>query len=452
MDVLDQISSSARQDASCLHCDGYILDWIAGRNSNVSVSVERCGLSEMHSWFYDKAQGRIRNSQSSFFQVSGLRHCIGGKDDVTQPIILQNEIGFLGIIAKSISGSIHFLMQGKIEPGNINKVQLSPTVQATKSNFMQMHGGRRPEYLDYFMQAKKFQIVVDQIQSEQASRFFKKRNRNMLIVVEDEVPIKEGFIWVNVGQLKRLLRRDNLVNMDTRTVLSGIPFSGLSNVSSRLPSRRFALNPHDFEVERALNALNDRKMFLESESRLISLNELEGWDISDYSIKSVTPYEFEVIFASISIEGREVRSWDQPLFAASGRLTIAAVVAKIRGELRMLVRLVSEPGNFDGVEFGPTVQYHPSQRMSGLDGVEQLALMKCEDPQSILYDVILSEEGGRFFHEENRNVIVEVSAHEVADLSGSYQWMTLGSLWQLIRFGSTVNIQLRNLVSLIEFE
>ena len=49
-----------------------------------------------------------------------------------QPIIDQPEIGFLGILCKEIKGSLHFLLQAKIEPGNKNFVQLSPTLQATR--------------------------------------------------------------------------------------------------------------------------------------------------------------------------------------------------------------------------------------------------------------------------------------------------------------------------------
>ena len=69
-------------------------------------------------------------------------------------------------------------MQAKIEPGNVNKIQISPTIQATKSNFTQKHGGNKPKYLEYFLDNNNHKIIVDQIQSEQSSRFFKKRNNN----------------------------------------------------------------------------------------------------------------------------------------------------------------------------------------------------------------------------------------------------------------------------------
>ena len=115
-------------------------------------------------------------------------------------------------------------MQAKIEPGNINKVQISPTIQATKSNFFQKHGGSQPAFLEYFLNAKQTNILVDQIQSEQSSRFYMKRNRNIILYVTDYIVESSTHKWMTLGQIKDLMRYDNLVNMDTRTVLSCIPF------------------------------------------------------------------------------------------------------------------------------------------------------------------------------------------------------------------------------------
>ena len=73
----------------------------------------------------------------------------------------------MGIITKEFKGVLYFLMQAKIEPGNVNCVQLSPTLQATKSNYTQTHAGKAPKYLEYFKNVTQDQILVDQLQSEQ---------------------------------------------------------------------------------------------------------------------------------------------------------------------------------------------------------------------------------------------------------------------------------------------
>ena len=142
-----------------------------------------------------------------------------------QPIIIQPEIGYLGIICQKINGVINFLMQAKIEPGNINYVQISPTIQATKSNFMRVHGGKMPPYFSYFENAEKYEIIYDQIQSEQSSRFLKKRNRNIIIMVNEDLSIHSNYKWMTLGQIKTLMKYDNLINMDTRTVIAGLPIA-----------------------------------------------------------------------------------------------------------------------------------------------------------------------------------------------------------------------------------
>ena len=74
-----------------------------------------------------------------------------------------------------------------MEPGNVNIIQLSPTVQATKSNYTRVHKGKLPAYLNYFLDRKKSKFLVDLLQTEQGGRFLRKRNRNMLVEVDEDI-------------------------------------------------------------------------------------------------------------------------------------------------------------------------------------------------------------------------------------------------------------------------
>lgn len=201
-----------------------IMAWINEKNEEIHVEIKKISLEQGRFWFYDKKMGEIKNKNDSFFKIKGIQWR-SEENNVEQPIILQNEIGYLGIIGKVIDGILYFLMQAKIEPGNINKIQISPTIQATKSNFMQAHGGNVPAYLEYFCNKDAYEIVVDQIQSEQSSRFLGKRNRNIIIIIQDEIDVLDTHRWMTIGQIKELMKYDNLVNMDTRTVISCIPFA-----------------------------------------------------------------------------------------------------------------------------------------------------------------------------------------------------------------------------------
>ena len=197
-----------------------IKKWISNRNEQLKVIVKPIDFSYDGFWHYDQEDGYIRNNNNSFFQLAGYQEIEDDQIIKEQPVIIQDEIGYLGILCKKIDGVLYFLMQAKIEPGNINTIQVSPTLQATKSNFTRKHGGKMPLYLEIFSNITDDELVVDQIQSEQSSRFFKKRNRNMIVYTDKEIEVKDSHMWMTLGQIKELMKVDNLVNMDTRTVLS----------------------------------------------------------------------------------------------------------------------------------------------------------------------------------------------------------------------------------------
>ena len=199
--------------------------WIEDRYKKVKVDVSRTTFDKLQGWKVDKETGNIHHQSGKFFTIEGVEIEVSG-DNVkkwSQPIINQPEIGYLGFLVKKFNGILHFLIQAKIEPGNVNNVQLSPTIQATRSNYKRVHEGKSPAYLDYFKD-RKGTVLIDQLQSEQGARFFRKRNRNIIIEVDDDVEVLEDFMWVTLGQIKELLKIDNLVNMDTRTVISGISY------------------------------------------------------------------------------------------------------------------------------------------------------------------------------------------------------------------------------------
>lgn len=439
-----------------------ILSWVEERNRTVSVDIHKNRLSDSGFWYFDDEQGTIHNKNNSFFTIAGFEKTGSDGSVLSQPVILQQEIGFLGIICQKINGVLHFLMQAKIEPGNINKIQLSPTIQATKSNFTQKHGGARPPYLEYFEQASRYEIVVDQIQSEQSSRFFKKRNRNILLRVEEDIPVLPSHKWMTLGQIKRLMRKDNLVNMDTRTVLSCIPYCKLSmtpeekeTLSQQFTDLALFRSVFDPEEENPLPSvyhyINDYKMFDEAPGQVIPLQQLKGWQIQDERIFCQSPYPYQVIFCDIAIEGREVKQWTQPLFEATGIATFGLLCVNDHGTLKFVVKAHPEPGCFDGIELGPTIQKEAVMIHEGsAPPIDRFFFQRLKNSEGVVFDHLLSEEGGRFYHEQNRNILMQADIKELPELPEGYFLMTYRSLNELVQVNNTLNIQLRNLLSLLE--
>ena len=456
-DWIRLLFDSWKDQEGILHTNEEIDNWIKELNQTIKVKITPNCLSESTYWYYDKELGIITNKNNSFFSIKGIQKIKNDKVIYEQPIIIQNEIGFLGIICSIIQGKLHFLMQAKIEPGNINNIQISPTIQATKSNFTQKHGGKKPKYLEYFLNVKPEDIIVDQIQSEQSSRFFHKRNRNIIIMSKSDIPIENNFKWMTLGQIKRLMHFDNIVNMDTRTVISCLPTYNTMTTKEKLveisriknqPLAKSILDFSELKLTNVFHEINNAKMFEEATLKFVPLDKLESWNMSDKEISNQKS-NFKVIYCDISIEGREVTHWTQPLFKATG-IAMFGLLTKVINDKRMfLIHIHQEIGCFDTVELGPSIQLEANElHKESQNIVEKIFFSYLKNKKNILIDVLLSEEGGRFYHEQNRNIIIDIE--EDFKIPKNYFWVDYATLNQMIQFNTVCNIQLRNLISLLE--
>src|SRR6266508_3720372 len=339
--------------------------WLDARAQANTFGIEPIPFAELDGWSFLDETGDLAHRSGGFFRVRGLRvaAAAGPVADWSQPIIHQPEIGFLGILVKEIDGVLCMLMQAKMEPGNINTLQLSPTVQATRSNFRRLHGGSATRYLEYFAELGRGRVLVDVLQSEQGGRFYQKRNRNVIVEIDDDVPVYDEFRWLTLGQVHALLREDNVVNMDTRSVLSCLPLHGLArSLDSRTdPFGRAVVASlmHDHGTTEIQNWLNHAKAQSTLTAELIPLRDLAGWRRTDWDISHQDGRYFSVIAASVRASNREVHSWTQPLVAPRGQGIVAFLVSRVDGVLEVLVQARAEAGTPDVVEVGPSVQCIP---------------------------------------------------------------------------------------------
>ncbi len=440
-----------------------ILQWVREQNERILVRVERVGFDELSDWRLDEGEGALVHASGKFFKVGGIQVSTNWGNVATweQPIIIQPEIGYLGIICSYFDDTLHFLLQAKVEPGNVNNVQLSPTLQATKSNYTQVHEGKKPLYLDYFLQAKPEQVLLDQLQSEQGARFYKKRNRNIIILIDEPIQVEQGFVWLTLAQIKELMRYDNIINMDTRTVISGIAFdedewlSGLHDIfiqqqqlviDQPMVASCFSgsSSKHDFDA--ILNWLTVMKCRYELEVVPKSLFSLTDWRIESDAVRHVDDKYFKVIATKVSISNREVTSWMQPLVEPCQQGIVAFIVKKINGVYHFLVQAKLECGNFDIVEMAPTVQcltgsYEDHSKVPFLSYVMQAK------PNQLYFDTLQSEEGGRFYREQNRNLIVIAEEDFSEIVPDNYCWLTQQQMITFIKFNNFLNIQARSLLA-----
>jgi len=221
---LQTMVESIRDDNQINKLD-YVIDWFNKKREESDMIVEEIGINDLDKWNVDKNSGNITHDSGGFFEVIGVKVSNTfdrevGKKGWTQPMIGKNPGGILGILMKRINGIPHYLLQAKAEPGNIGKLQLSPTLQATTSNLLKAHGGIRPKFSEYFDEPKNVKIIYAKWQSEDGGRFHLKSNYNMIVEVDEDLNIPDSFIWVTLYQIKQLLKIENFVGPHIRGIIS----------------------------------------------------------------------------------------------------------------------------------------------------------------------------------------------------------------------------------------
>ena len=438
-----------------------IVGWLRQRNAEVEVKVEQIPLMQPEGWHFDDDMS-LRHNSGKFFSIEGIHvETDYGKVGVwEQPIINQPEVGILGILTKEIDGVLYFLMQSKIEPGNVNNVQISPTLQATKSNFTRVHQGKKPDYLDYFVNAKPHQILLDQLQSEQGARFLRKRNRNIIIKVEEDVELLPDFRWMTLGQIKALMSYDNMVNMDTRTVISGIDLSKyltpLVDISVMSEWGRSLIKSMQeqmgyYTMDELISWLSRQKAKYSLSVTSKPLKEVRDWKIREYEISRDDGEFFRVIGAKVTISNREVSSWCQPLVQPQQQGLCAFIIKNIGSIPHFLVQAKLECGNFDVMELAPTVQCLTGRYDSETNSQPFVSYVLNAPKNEVVFDTLQSEEGGRFYHEQNRNMLIKVGDDFPLETLDNYRWMTLNQLFSFLKFNNFLNIQARSLLSVLTF-
>ena len=205
----------------------YVINWFNKKREESDMTIQEIGINDLDKWNVSSTTGNISHESKGFFEIIGVKVSNTfdrevGKKGWTQPMIANNPGGILGLLMKKFNGIPHYLVQAKAEPGNIGKLQLSPTLQATTSNLLKAHGGTKPLFAEYFDEEENPNIVYTKWQSEDGGRFHLKSNYNMIVEVneDEELVIPDYFIWVTLFQIKQLLKIENFVGPHIRGIIS----------------------------------------------------------------------------------------------------------------------------------------------------------------------------------------------------------------------------------------
>lgn len=454
-----EVVAESYHATSAFHDDAYVDEWVCQARQKASQQTMLVRLDVIDGWKRDSWSGNICHDTGRFFSVIGVhvRHRVDMEEiEWDQPIIEQPETGILGILARQINGVLHFCLQAKEEPGNIGDIQLSPTVQATYSNYTGAHGGTSPPFLGHFTGTEKAKVLFARLQTEDGGRFLYKSNRNMIVIADDDFPLEvpEGFIWLTLMQLVRLMSQDNLINACTRSILSSLVFASrqVNKASQAMEFHQSGADKHDPAegLRQTLQWLDDRRAANHILATRIGLNRLQEWSIDGKGYFSHREKRFfRIVGLKVTSGTREVRSWGQPIIENQASGVIGLLVRNGANGLELLMQAKAEVGNRSAVQLGPTVQftqgnYEGSRKLKKPfmyhDFIEH-------DHFQVLHESRQTEEGARFYREYHLHRILMMPDDTVLKPPPNYRWLPLEQVIFLVHLGEQVNSCARSILS-----
>ena len=348
-----------------------------------SLSIKKVGLSELSDWGFD-SDGSFSHKSGRFFSVNSVEY----RDELSM-ILSQPEIGLLCNFMTIVDETAYFLIQFKEEPGNINKVQLSPTIQATKSNYSKVHGGSLPNYWEEYTKYSTDSSVVSFNLSEQGTRYWQKYNNNKIILTPffEE---KNNFKWLTLGQILQFKKYDNSINSCLRSCLSLIH----EIYNEKKSDQKINSSAKNLQsIDRILNSKNFKnvKSFYQKKTDILKVhNNLDNFDI---------------LGIEVSTKNREVSKWSQPLVLESKKQQYFLFTIKQNGETKYIWSIDKEPGYKKGFAVGPSLK-----NISFNNDFEQK--LNCFKKYTINDQVTMSEEGGRFLNFEVEHIFSEINEED----------------------------------------
>lgn len=439
-----------------------VADWLAERRASSGLVVEQVPIAQCQSWSF--AEGALRHATGRFFSVVGV-HCETGPRQLTgltTPMIDQPEVGILGFVVRRSVRGWEWLLQAKTEPGNVRGTQVGPTVQATRSNYLRVHGGQPTEMIDLFAAPTSAAKRITHVeQSEQGDRFLGKYNLNAVAEVDRDfqAPAHRTWHWFDASAVREALTQEFTFNTDARSVLCCTDWSRLCSPDEPVPFGRWRsgsdwghqlltsnqVHLADSGYASAVARLNQARVASRLRIVRVPLQSLPGWRCGEWTIDCETPDTDPVVETfRIHSADREVQDWCQPLLSnrAEGRAVLACTQRD--GALRFFIPPRTELGFAEHLQFGPSL-------LSGLGHANAAKILHALEHANVrtLLSVRQSDEGGRFKDSVARYQIIEVPPETSYALDDDGAWVSLSALRHMATTRGLLSNELRSCMSLL---
>ena len=412
--------------------------WFNLQKKNQKISCKIKNLNNLEYW--SKNNNLIHHTSGKFFKIIGIdvkSNMIGKNWD--QPIIVQKELGILGIIKDKIKN--RYLLQAKVEPGNKNKLQLSPTVQATKSNYNRVHGGKKIPYLNFFLKNKNNFVS----QSEQGYRYLYKSNYNSLLTIKKNIRALNNYFWLDKEDIKKIIKKKSIFNMDTISVFSTFILKDKLDIPL-------------YSMDKILKWISAKDKLFNLSVKIKPLNKLRDWKVGDDKIVHKKKNHFSVIGINIKSNKREIKEWDQPIIKGKKLALAGFLICHFNKTKHYLCKYNKKPGLRNStlscsVNTSDIINYKKNNNLTFFQNelLNNFFLKKKNKKFKTVYENILSDEGGRFYNCEIKYKALLINENFKLKLPNDYIWISQNRMVKMIK-KKKIDIEARLLFGCINIE
>ena len=403
--------------------------------------LSRVKLSQQQEW--NLVHGVLGHKSGGFFYITGLVDNISGEE---QLVLYQPQGAFNGLVLCKQEQDIYILLQARVEPGNSGIGQYGPTIQSTPANYLRFHGGKETPYFDFFFKYNpEVRPIANSMQLDLGKRYFQKSKILSYVESNSLVETAENMIWVPLKAVSEVLHYDNFLNTDLRSMIGVFDWDLFLD---RNPST-------DLDTTYTNHLGFDHNLIGKSMGKLVPISQLQNWELTESGIVDRANTGISANIYQIVSTTREVKTWVQPLLCTANRGLITLLVRQAEDksldghhsnrrsdrlpQLEFLISYQSEFGISGEKVLLPSQIIYP-----GENDRNQTTLYK---DGKVLCEVVQSEEGGRFYQNENVYQIILVDSNVE---SGDEQfWISADTLKGLLKSSNKVSIQLRCIASLV---
>jgi len=195
----------------------------------------------------------------------------------------------------------------------------------------------------------------------------------------------------------------------------------------------------------ALTWIEKKRKECKTSADLVKISDLVDWgyDKKDGVVRHNKGDSYFFSVKGVKVKGAsgcEVANWNQPIFLQEEGGVLAIFCQKKGGVMKYLLHAKYEPGYINKIQLAPTIQATMSNLKRKHKGTKPKFSEYLDHPKAkLIYKAKHSEEGARFWHKENLNMLFELDKSLKLPLDGDYIWLTLPEIKKLILIDNLIN-------------